>query len=38
MKLFKRSWLRKIWVALVVLAGISFLIGQVAIYVSYGIR
>lgn len=38
MKIFKKSYLRKIWIALVVLAGISFLIGQVAIYVSYGLR
>lgn len=38
MKLFKRRYLKKLWIAVVVLAGIGFLVGQVAIYMSYGIR
>jgi len=38
MKLFKRSYLKKIWIAIIVIAGLSFIIGQFAIYLLYGIR
>ncbi|KKS03931.1 MAG: hypothetical protein UU56_C0012G0005 [Candidatus Curtissbacteria bacterium GW2011_GWA2_41_24] len=36
MKLFKRSYLKKIWIAIIVIAGLSFIIGQFAIYLLYG--
>ncbi len=38
MKLFKRSYLKKIWVAIVVIAALSFIVGQFAIYLFYGLR
>lgn len=32
MKIFKKRHLKKVWTALIILAGVSFLVGQVAIY------
>lgn len=38
MRLFKRSYLKKIWVAIVIIAALSFIVGQFAIYLFYGLR
>jgi len=38
MRLFKRSYLKKIWIAIIILAGLSFIIGQFALYLFYGLR
>lgn len=37
MKLFKHSYLKKLWIAIVILAGISFIVGQFALYLFYGL-
>jgi len=38
MRIFKKSYLKKIWIAIIVIAGLSFIIGQFAIYLFYGLR
>ena len=38
MKLFKRSYLKKIWIIIIVITGLSFIIGQFALYLVYGLR
>ncbi len=38
MKLFKRSYLKKLWLAVIILATLSFIVGQFAIYLTYGLR
>ena len=38
MKLFKRSYLKKIWIAIIVLAGLGFIVGQFTLYLFYGLR
>jgi len=35
MKLFKRAYLKKLWVAVIVIVVISFIIGQFALYLLY---
>lgn len=35
MKIFRRRYLRYVWISIVLLAGLSFLVGQVAIYLIY---
>ena len=35
MKYIKKKHLKKLWVAIIVLVGLSFVIGQVAIYALY---
>lgn len=38
MKLFKPSYLKKLWIAVIVIAALSFIIGQFAIYLFYGLK
>ena len=38
MKLFKRSYLKKIWIVIIVIAGLSFIFGQFALYLLYGLN
>ena len=38
MKCFKRSYLKKIWIIIIVIVGLSFIIGQFALYLVYGLR
>ena len=38
MSIFKKSYLKKIWIAVIIIAGLSFIIGQFAIYLYYGLQ
>ena len=38
MKIFKRSYLKKIWIFVIILAGLSFIVGQFAIYLLSGLQ
>lgn len=38
MRLFKKSYLKKLWLAIIIIVALSFIIGQFAIYLFYGLR
>lgn len=38
MRIFKRSYLKKIWIAVIIITALSFIVGQFAIYLFYGLQ